>query len=62
MKSTRLILHTKLTGEIVLSIFLNRTVKFAEIPMGADPKKARTQTQAFIAAMSEPNDFIDEIT
>lgn len=62
MAATRLVLHTKLTGEIFLSIFMNKVEKFAEIPMGTDAKKAREKARAFIDAMRDADDFTDQIT
>lgn len=57
---TRIVLHTKLTGEIFLSIFINNTEKMAEIPMGTDQAQARKKAQNFLDAMREANGFTDQ--
>lgn len=62
MKKPRIVLHTKFTGEIFLSIFLNNTDKLAEIPMGTDQAQARKKAQNFLDAMRDADGFIDQTT
>lgn len=57
---TRIVLHTKLTGEIFLSIFQNNTDKLAEIPMGTDQAQARKKAHNFLDAVRDSNGFTDQ--
>lgn len=60
MKS-KLVMHTKMTGEIFLSIFSNNK-KIGEIALGTAPKEARAKAQEFKEAVSQSEDIIDQIT
>lgn len=57
----KLIMHTKLTGEVVLTISTHNS-KLGEIPLGTDPKAARQKAQTFVEAVRGADDIIDQIT
>ncbi|MDX9690548.1 MAG: hypothetical protein RBT70_08850 [Alphaproteobacteria bacterium] len=58
---SKIVLHTKITGEIFLSIFKNN-VKLGEIPLGTDPKAARQKARDIKDAVGNADDFTDQIT
>ena len=58
---TKVVLHTQMTGEIVLSIFIGRE-KYGAFSMGTDPKFARDKAKKFLEAMKNVNEFTDQIT
>lgn len=60
MKS-KLVMHTKISGEIFLSIFANN-MKMGEVPLGTDPKAARKKAAEFVEAVRGADDIVDEIT
>lgn len=59
--NSKMVLHTKITGEIFLSIFKDNK-KMGEIPLGTDPKAARQKASDIKAAVRETDDFTDQIT
>lgn len=58
---SKLVMHTKISGEIFLSIFA-KNVKQGEIPLGTDAKAARKKAAEFVEAVRGSDDIIDEIT
>lgn len=59
--SSKLIAHTKITGEIVLSIF-NNNQKMGEIPLGTSKEHAPAKAREFLDAVKGADDIIDQIT
>ena len=57
----KLVMHTKVSGEIFLSIF-NNNQKMGEVPLGTVPHTARKKADEFIQAVKACDDIIDEIT
>ena len=56
---TRMVLHTKLTGEIVLSVFHERKL-LAALPMGTIESEAREKAKSFIETIKTVETFYDE--
>jgi len=61
MSKPKLIMHTKVSGEIFLSIF-NSNKKMGEVPLGTIPKDARAKAKEFLEAVKACDDILDEIT
>lgn len=61
MTKSKLVMHTKISGEIFLSIF-NNNKKMGEVPLGTAPKPAREKAKEFLQAVKACDDIIDEIT
>lgn len=59
--AAKLVMHTKITGEIALSIF-NNNQKLGEIPLGTTPKAAREKAAEFTQAVRESTTILDEIS
>ena len=57
----KLVMHTKVSGEIFLSIF-NDNQKMGEVPLGSIPNAARKKAKEFVEAVRACDDIIDEIT
>jgi len=57
----KLVMHTKISGEIFLSIF-NKNVKMGEIGLGTDAKAARKKAAEFVEAVRGADDIVDEIS
>lgn len=57
----KLVTHTKISGEIFLSIF-NKNQKIGEIPLGTAPKAAREKAKEFLDAVKACDDISDEIS
>lgn len=60
MKS-KLVMHTKISGEICLSIFRDNA-KLGEIPLGTAANAARKKAAEFVEAVRGTDDIVDEIT
>lgn len=61
MAQNKFVLHTLMTGEIVLTISIGGQ-KFASIPMGTDSRKARERTKTFLDVMKDVQEITDQIT
>lgn len=59
--TSKLVMHTKINGEIVLSISAKNT-KLAEVSLGTSPKLARAKAKEFLDAVRGSDDIIDQIT
>lgn len=59
--ANKITLHTLLTGEINMRIVI-KGKKLADIPMGTDPKAARSNAKEFIDAMKNAPELTDQIT
>lgn len=57
----KLVMHTKISGEIFLSIF-NKNQKMGEVPLGTAPTAARAKAKEFLDAVKACDDIIDEIS
>lgn len=57
----KLVMHTKVSGEIFLSIF-NNNQKMGEVPLGSIQNAARKKAKEFVEAVKACDDIIDEIT
>jgi hypothetical protein len=56
----KLVLHQKHTGEIFLSIFVNKE-RLGELPMGLSPALARKRAKIFVDGMKGDNEIVDEL-
>lgn len=56
----KIVLHQKMTQDVVLSVFGDKSRKLAEIPMGQDVDQARKDAAALMAVFKEADDFTDE--
>lgn len=59
--AAKLVMHTKISGEIALSVF-NKNQKLGEVPLGTAPKQAREKAKEFLESVKACDDIIDEIT
>lgn len=57
----KLVMHTKLSGEIFLSIF-NKNQKIGEVPLGTAENTARAKAKEFLESVKACDDIIDEIS
>jgi len=55
----KLVMHTKMSGEIALSI-IDKNVKLAEVALGTSPKLAREKAKQIVDAVRGVDDITDE--